>query len=227
VGTVGGIEHTIVASLDATNINDVSGEVSTTNGEMVSGSMSAAFNPLNGVTSERTIERAYPYTVVSSYKQTAEDFEIFGLVDFAVQVSVNGSGGVPWAWELAMVSNATYNRTNDYVYNVETGVTDEQFVAAEANLGPCGEQALQALDGYVTGFAEQSSCVEGLRNALCVTFDVCAPTSANATAVPPPGLTVSSGGRSGRATGPLLLFRSPFRRVRDPTSPLPLAGGSV
>ena len=188
------------------------------------------------------VDRRYPYEVVSSYRQTADDFEIYGYVKNGAEVNVTtGADAVAAAlsFSFGIESNATYNRTNDYVYNQETDQATEVFVAQSPATAAAGggssdshagstasctfEQRLEALDGYVTAAAEGASagCAAdpvalGLqRQRLCAGFDVCAPAPANLTGEIPGAPSAAWAGEGERP----LLVRTPWRRSSGPEGP--------
>mmetsp|Transcript_97845 Transcript_97845/g.279825 ORF Transcript_97845/g.279825 Transcript_97845/m.279825 type:complete len:573 (+) Transcript_97845:73-1791(+) len=122
-GTIGDSSHTVSYTLGAYNLNSVGAELGVTVGEMTS-TATSTWNPSESSTESstdghsRTVSRRYPYTVISDYATTANDFQIFGYVDYADATDVVSSdGSADASWMIHAVSNATYNRTNDYVYN--------------------------------------------------------------------------------------------------------------
>ena len=152
--------------------------------------------------------RSYPYTITSDYAETENDFQINGYVDYAADVqrlsssSSATSAPPPLVWSMHMTSNATYNRTNDYVYNIDEGATSERFSAAG-----CYEQSFSSENGYVTLATEESECTKAttasLQASLCGEYDACAPRPMNISSSPS---VASSSSR--KLVGPLL-FRSP------------------
>ena len=123
-GTVGDNSHTVSYTLDAYNLNSIGAELGVTVGEMTS-TATSTWNPSESSSTDpstdghsQTVKRRYPYTVISDYATTANDFQIFGYVDYADATDVVSSdGSADASWTIHAVSNATYNRTNDYVYN--------------------------------------------------------------------------------------------------------------
>jgi hypothetical protein len=213
-GSVGDVVCTVESTLSAFNQNSVSLEVGVTAGSMISTSSSTIESP--GDSAQTTVvERHYPYEVVSSYVQTAEDFEIYGYVNYSAKIKVTskkGSVSSPLSWELSMTSNATYNRTNDYVYNVETDKALARFMSGSEESEVCFEQRFAAVDGYVVEAADEDSCSKAdsqdQQLKLCGAFDACAPTPVNVTTS---NHDFSAAGRTEKRSP--LLFRSP--RVPD------------
>jgi len=225
-GSVGDTIHILKVDLDAYNSNTLGLQTGTTTiGEMTSNvsmtsTIASAGIDDDGsqqtlregiVNSEVAESRRYPYTVISEYTQTAQDFQIYGFVDYGIQVLASGvpsHSGEPVQWELHMVSNATYNRTNDYVYNIEANVARERFTA----FGACFEQTMDASNGYVTLANENNACSpainEEIQKDLCGAFDVCAPNLSNISHVS----LLTSGGAEAKANkrrSERLLFRFP------------------
>jgi hypothetical protein len=207
-GSVGEAVNTVSNTLSASNTNSVG----TTRGVTV-GKMESVSTSSNDET--HTVNRVYPYNIISSYDQTSTDFEIFGFVDFADIVNITSSvaSEPPVAWELHMTTNATYNRTNDYVYNKDTDTALERFTAGNG-VAMCSKQTLAATDGYVVAADESDTCEpeqqQRQQDLLCGHFDVCAPVSANLTASSSRSLPEKD-----QFLGPVL-FRSPWRHDEGP-----------
>lgn len=180
-GTIGDDSHTVSYALGAVNVNSVGSELGVTVGVMES-TATSTISPKDSPPYSRTVSRRYPYTVISDYATTANDFQIYGFVDYADMTDVATSDGLKdSSWTIHAVSNATYNRTNDYVYNKQYGLTTEAFTTSGFI------QNFASDGGYVTS-AEQSGVLsDAQQHALCSEFDVCAPTPTNLTTQPVEG----------------------------------------
>lgn len=210
MGSVGESVHTVESSLSASSQNAVSLDMGVSRGLMTSTSFSSIESP-GAPTRSVTMEKVYPYNIISSYSQTETDFEIYGYVDYSAkfnEISTEDNSSTSLLWELKMLSNATYNRTNDYVYNVETDNSLAKFTFSGNQNGNCFEQNFSAVDGFVVKDEQMNSCtateLKLQQLKLCGTFDVCAPVPENVTISINESFAVNS---TGQKTS--LLFRSP------------------